>query len=257
MHVSLLAEAFHDVLGYKPPSPYKVPAASNPSDHTFVLESLSHISNSFSKFLPGTEVDFTPSELVYFELVSVLSTASLLCVQGGRDESDTEAVCQLIDAAEAALDTLKSYVPQDDPSAGIDKAMALLTNLHAIAIYREAAEAVSLASRFILDFNTREKERDRSGQSSLPKGLATKVKDLSASSTSALKDGKGWIAALGQAVKAVDFQSRFLHWAFSTDYDNEIMMTQRTKQFIENDFVAEQVARMRENVDGWQNVKWD
>lgn len=257
MHVSLLAEAFHDVLGYKPPSSYKVPAASLTSNHTFVLESLSHISNSFSKFLPGTDMDFTASEHVYFELISLLSTAMLLCADSGRDLSDTEAVCQLFDAAGAAIDTLRSHIPQSDPSAGIEETIALLTNLHAVGLYREAADATALASQWILDFNIREKERDRSGQSNLPKDIVTKVKELQTSTIASRKDGKSWIAGLEVALKTPGFQPKFLSWVFSTDHPGEEVYTQRFRQFVEDDFGADQVARMRENLEGWQKVKWD
>lgn len=259
MHISLLAEAFHDVLGYKPPSIYKVSAAAaSIPERTFVLESLSHISNSFSKFIPGTNVDFTASEFVYFELVSVLSTVILLSAEGGREPSDTEAVCQLFDAATAAIDTLHTHVPYDDGKKGIEQTMSLLPNLHAVGMYRDAADAADLASRWILDFNNIEKERDRSGQSNLPKDVVAKAKELQAASAAARKQGKSWIASLETAVKAVDFGSTFRNWVFSTEDDGgEEVFVERFGQFIEDDFVADQVTRMRENVKGWKQVKWE
>lgn len=252
MHLSLLAEAFHDVLGYKPPSAYKVSASSLPSDHTFVLESLGQISNSLTKFLPGGNADFTAPEFVYFELVSVLSTMMLLCADGSRASGAEDVVCQLIDAAAAALDTIQSHIPYTGDGDSIEDTVALLTNLHTVGIHREAAEATSLASQWILDFGAREKERDRSGQSNLPKEIMARVKTLHTSSTEALKRGKGWTTGLRTQVKKGDFQARLRSWIFS-DGDDE---TQKIRQIVEDDFVADLVAHIKENVEGWQHVKW-
>lgn len=257
MHLSLLAEAFHDVLGYKPPSVYKVPATSSPADRTFVLESLGHISNSFSKFIPGTSIDFTASEHVYFELISVLSTVILLCADSGHDPGDTEAVCQLVDAAGAAMDTLRTHVPYSNAGGGVEETMALLSNLHAVALYREAAEATAIASQWILDFNNHKKERDRSGQSNLPKEIVIKIKDLHTSSAAFRSQGKSWIGSLETSVNAPNFESMFRSWLYSTDEEGEEVAVQRIRQFVEDDFVVDHVARIRENVDGWKKVKWE
>jgi N-terminal acetyltransferase B complex non-catalytic subunit len=251
MHLSLLAEAFHDVLGYKPPSAYKVPASSTPSDHTFVLESLSQISNSFAKFLPGGNADFTTPEFVYFELVSVLSTVILLCADGSRASGNEEVVCQLIDAATATLETVQSHIHYASGDS-IEDTVALLTNLHSVGIYREAAEATSLASQWILDFGAREKERDRSGQSNLPKEIMARVKALNTTSAESLKRGETWITGLKTQVKKGDFQARLRSWIYA-DGDDE---TQKIRRIVEDDFVADLVAHIKENVEGWQQVKW-
>lgn len=255
MHISLLVEAFHDVLGYKPPPSYKVAANSLLSEQTFVLESLGQINNSMAKFLPGTDMDFTAPEYTYFELVTLLTSTMLLCADGSRASGNEQVVGQLIDAATAALDTIGSYVPGSG-SSQIEETVGLLTNLHAVGIYREAAEATSLATTWILDFNNREKERDRSGQSNLPKEIVSKTKSLQTSVITALKQGKSWVVALKSQVKAGDFQTKLKNWVFSGD-DGDGETREKIREIVDHDFVVDLVAHMKDNVEGWQHVKWE
>jgi len=247
-HLGLLAEAFHDILGYKPPMPYKVAMVSSASDQTFVIESLSRIGNSFNKFLSGSSSDLTPAEAVYYDVIGLLSTLVPLCAGSSRSPAFEAAFGQLMDTVTAGLEALRAQIPYDGGS-GVEEVVNLLSSMHTVGVYRDTTSGIALAAKWILDFNERARERDRSGQSNLPKEVAARVKGLQAAAETALGEGRGWVTGLKAHIKGHEFQGRFKSWVFE---DAEAL-----RDVAYEDIVPGLVANMRENVEGWQQVKWE
>lgn len=247
-HLGLLTEAFHDVLGYKPPTAYKVAMASSTPDQVFVIESLSRIGNSFNKFLSGPSSELTSAEAVYYDVIGLLSTLVPLCAGSGRSPAFEAAFGQLVDAVTAGLEALRAQIPYDGGS-GVEEVVNVFSSMHTVGVYRETASGVALATRWIQDFNERARERDRSGQSNLPKEVAARVKGLHAAAEAALGEGRGWVTGLKAHIKGDDFQRRFKSWVFE---DAEAL-----RDVAYEDIVPGLVANMRENVAGWQQVKWE
>lgn len=245
-HLSLLSEAYHDILTYKPPTSYKAPAASS-TDQTFVLESMSRLSNSMTKFLHRANGYCTPSEMVYFEAISILTTLIPLCA--GSDKSAAAEVSgQLTDAVKSGLESLRVKV-QANTGSGIEQTVSMLKAMHDVAMFRDTAVAIKLAAQWISGFNEREKARDRSGNSNLPKDIVTQIKSLQSATDAALKEGKAWMAKLKDAVSGREFEAEFRNWVFE---DGE-----EIGRLVEDGTVAELVGSWRMNVKGWQQVKWE
>ncbi|KAM3498651.1 hypothetical protein MY10362_008040, partial [Beauveria mimosiformis] len=199
-HLSLLAEAFQQTLAYTPPSFYKVPVAGSVADQNYVIESLGQIANSFSKFLPDSASSLTDSELHYFQVVSLLSSLVPLCV--GRASGLNELVDQLTSAVTASLDSQRDYLAALASGTGIGHAMSLLQSLHRVVLLRDTAVAVRNAAQWIVGFHEKQKERDRSGQSNLPKDVVAQTKALGAAADDALRQCRSWIMRLAQDTKS-------------------------------------------------------
>ncbi|VUC24771.1 unnamed protein product [Clonostachys rosea] len=247
LHLALLAEGFQETLGYKPPAAYKVANTALGSDQLFVLESLSQISNSLSRFLSGPDDELTAPETVYYDLINVLSTLIPLCATNPRSAGFEEAIGELTKATEAALDTLRVQLPSEDDDS-LEGTISALGSMHGLAMYRDAAVAISGTAQWILDFNKLEKERDRSGQSNLPKDTVGQVTALQSAAAAALKDGQSRVSGLKGRVQG-SFQSRLKTWVFEGADD--------IRDIVEDDIVADFAAHIRENVQGWQHVKWE
>ena len=235
------------MLGYKPPTLYKVPLASSGPDQSFVLESLSRIGNSFNKFLSGPASDFTPAEAVYYDVIGLLSTLVPLCAGSSRTPAFEEAFGGLADAVAAGLEGLRSQIPYEGGSEPED-IVSLLSSMHAVGVYRDMASGISLAAQWIVNFNERAKERDRSGKSNLPKEVVARIKGLQAAADAALKEGRGWMTGAKTHMKG-DFQGRFKRWVFEG--------AEALRDVAYEDIVPGLVGNMRENVEGWQQVKWE
>ncbi|KAM3511567.1 hypothetical protein MY11210_004785 [Beauveria gryllotalpidicola] len=199
-HLSLLAEAFQQTLAYTPPSFYKVPLAGSVADQNYVIESLGQIANSFSKFVPGAASSLTDSELHYFQVVSLLSSLVPLC--GDRASGLHELVGQLTSAVTASLDSQRDYLAALASGTGIGHATSLLQSLHRVVLLRDTAVAVRNAAQWIVGFHEKQKERDRSGQSNLPKDVVAQTKALGAAADDALRQCRSWIVRLAQDTKS-------------------------------------------------------
>ncbi|KAK5991769.1 hypothetical protein PT974_07803 [Cladobotryum mycophilum] len=247
-HLSLLSETFHDLLSYKPPPIYKVSASSD-AEQIFVIEMMSRLSNSFANFLVGPDGEFTSSELVYFEALSLLSTLITLCV--GIDRSaPLPGLDQLMDAVKAALETLQAKV--SGQKSGIEHTVALLGSMHNVSLLRDMAVAAKSSAQWLLGFNERERERDRSGKSCLPKELVTQIKGLQAAADLAIKDGQGLITRLKGEVVSRDFDANLKRWILDAkeDGDDEVVSV------LTLGLISEVVESWQANVKGWGQVKW-
>ncbi|KAF4127009.1 N-acetyltransferase B complex (NatB) non catalytic subunit [Geosmithia morbida] len=248
-HLEIMSEAFHDVLGYKAPQMYKTPLATSESDHVFVVETLTRIGNSYNQFLGGPEGDLTAAEAVYHDMVGLLSTLAPLCAASGSGRAaGLDAFCELTESIGAGLESLRDMIPAGS-SDDVEGAVALLGSLHTVGVYRDAAKAVSLAAQWIMGVNQRAKERDRSGQSNLPKEVVARTKSLQSAAEEALKQGKGWMDRLRTTVKSGDFKGRLSSWLFK---DAEAI-----RDVAYEEVVPGLVGNIGENVNGWQEVHWE
>ncbi|KAM3545695.1 hypothetical protein ARSEF1564_001337, partial [Beauveria bassiana] len=192
--------AFQQTVAYTPPSFYKVPVAGSVADQGYVIESLGQIANSFSKFLPDAASSLNESELHYFQVVSLLSSLVPLCAD--RASGLHELVGQLASAVTASLDSQRDYLAALASGSGIGHAMSLLQSLHRVVLLRDTAVAVRNAAQWIIGFHEKQKERDRSGQSNLPKDVVAQTKALGAAADDALRQCRSWIMRLAQDTKS-------------------------------------------------------
>ncbi|KAJ4113227.1 hypothetical protein NW768_011503 [Fusarium equiseti] len=244
-HLSLLSEGFHELLSYKPPAIYKASAAAAVPDQIFVLESLTQLSASFIRFSNGPSTDFTPQEATYFEVIGLLSTLIPFTTGINRANPVPEEFAQIIDTLKIALDTLKLELVA--PTAASDQVKTLST-FHSLAIIRDTAAAIKNAAQWIVAFNDREKERDRSGKSNLPKEVMSQIKDLVTVSEGALKEGKDTVAKLKEHVWGRDFEPALKGWIFEGAEDVlEVVGENATKKLVKS---------WEANIKGWLGVKW-
>ncbi|KAI8679171.1 hypothetical protein NCS57_00193900 [Fusarium keratoplasticum] len=244
-HLSLLAEAFHETLSYKPPAIYKASAAAAIPDQIFVLETLSQLSNSFTKFLQGPKKDVTPQEATYFEVISLLSTLIPFVTNIGKTKIIPEEFAQITDTLSIALDTLRLDItaPSD-----VSNQVTALSTLHSLAILRDTAGAIKNSANWIISFNDREKERDRSGKSNLPKDVIAQIKDLVTASTAALKEGKDCVDKLKGQVIGRDFEPSVRRWIFE-DADDVL-------EVVGDSATGKLIKSWETNVKGWMHVQW-
>ncbi|KAI5463565.1 N-acetyltransferase B complex non catalytic subunit-domain-containing protein [Mariannaea sp. PMI_226] len=245
-HLSLLSEAFHETLTYKPPAIYKASAAAAIPDQTFFLEMMSQLSNSFSKFINGPESDLTQSEATYFEVISLLTTLIPFAIGIGRSSPVPEVFTQIMEGLKAGIESLRAKVTPD--KAEVAGQLATLSSMHGIGVFRDVAGATKQATQWILSYNERQKERDRSGNSNLPKDVVTQTKALQAMAEAALKDGKDWISKLKAQVNGRDFEPAARRWIFE---DNEAVL-----EVVGTEAVGRLVHSWEANVKGWMEVKW-
>ncbi|KAG8669339.1 hypothetical protein FPOAC2_08663 [Fusarium poae] len=244
-HMSLLSEAFHELLSYKPPPIYKASAAAAVPDQIFVLETLGQLSNSFIKFSRGSSEDFTPQEATYFEVMSLLSTLIPFTTGISRANPVPEEFAQVTDTLKIALETLKLDLVG---LAAVSEQITTLSTFHSLAILRDTAAAIKDAAQWITAFNDREKERDRSGKSNLPKEVMAQVKELVTVSEAALKEGKDTVAKLKEQVYGRDFEPAARKWIFDgAENVLEVVGEGATKKLVKS---------WEANVKGWLQVKW-
>lgn len=244
----MISEAFHEVLTYKSPSSYKTSAAASHADQVFVLETLARLSNSFNKFLGGPAADLTRQEAIYFGVISLLSTLVPFAASVDRAAPLTDVFAQMADGVKAAMATLRAEIAQFDSSEVSDQ-VSLLGSMHGLALFRDVAVAAKHAAQWILAFNEREKERDRSGKSNLPKEMVAQAKTILSEAEAALKEGKAWAAKLKDIVNSRDFDRKVQRWAFE-GFDE-------VQSVVGDGPMRTLVESWQANVKGWLQVKWD
>ncbi|PKK41477.1 hypothetical protein CI102_14249 [Trichoderma harzianum] len=246
-HLSLLSEAFHELLAYKPPASYKSSAGSLEYDHIYVIETLARLGNSFPKFLAGPDDEMTRSELLYFEAVSLICTLMSLCVDFDRSSDSSDALTHIINALKLVLANQRNQILHEKESS-IDRTITMLGSMHNMTMLRDTTAAIKLGSQWILNHSEREKARDRSGKSGLPKDLASQFKDLQTTAEASIKEGQGWISELKTEVMSRDFEPKLKRWLL--DGEHEI------KSILSMDSLPALIDSWQSNVKGWQQVKW-
>ncbi|KAF7553333.1 hypothetical protein G7Z17_g3684 [Cylindrodendrum hubeiense] len=246
-HLSLLSEAFHEVLTYKPPSVYKASAAAAIPEQTFVLEMLNQLSNSFTKFLNGPKSDLTHPEAIYFETISLLTTLIPFTISMGRPATIPDVFGHIVDGVKAAIETLGAEIAPEENS-GVAGQIASLSSMHGVAIFRDTADATKQAVQWILTINERQKERDRSGNSNLPKDVVAQLKALLTTAEAALKDGKGLIGKLKEQVSGRNFEPAARTLVFDDAEDIQAVVGNKALTRLAESWEA--------NIKGWTEVKW-
>ncbi|UKZ66082.1 uncharacterized protein TrAtP1_007264 [Trichoderma atroviride] len=246
-HLSMLAEAFHELLTYKSPASYKASAGSSEYDHVFITETLARLSNSFPRFLAGPDDEMTQPELCYFETISLLCTLMSLCIDFDRSSDITDALHQTTDALSSSLENQQSQILHSEKPS-IERTLTMLGSMHNIAMLRDSTVAIKLAAQWILSHNEKEKARDRSGKSSLPKELASKIKDLQTAAEKSIKEGQAWIAELKTETVSRDFEPKLKKWVLEDE--------DAIKSILTMDSLPGLIDSWQLNVKGWLQVKW-
>ncbi|KAL6903921.1 N-acetyltransferase B complex non catalytic subunit domain-containing protein [Trichoderma evansii] len=246
-HLSMLAEAFHELLTYKSPASYKASAGSSEYDHIFITETLARLSNSFPRFLAGSDHEMTQPELFYFETISLLCTLMSLCIDFDRSSDISDALHQITDALSLSLENQRSQILHSGQPS-IERTLTMLGSMHNIAMLRDTMAAIKLAAQWILNHNEKEKARDRSGKTSLPKELASKIKDLQTAAEKSIKDGQGWISELKTEVMSRDFEPKLKRWVLEDE--------DAIKGILAMDSLPGLIDSWQLNVKGWLQVKW-
>ncbi|KAL7805034.1 N-acetyltransferase B complex non catalytic subunit domain-containing protein [Trichoderma aethiopicum] len=246
-HLSLLAEAFHELLTYKPPASFKASAGSSEYDQIYFIETLARLSNSFPKFLAGPDDEMTRPELLYFEAISLLCTLMSLCVELDRSVDISDALSQIISALKSALEDQRSALSHNADSS-IEGTVAMLGSMHNISMLRDTTAAIKLGVQWLLSHNEKEKARDRSGKSGLPKDLVSQLKDLQTAAEASIKEGQGLISKLRTEVMSREFEPKLKRWVL--DGEHEI------KRILGMQSLPGLIDSWQSNVKGWQQVKW-
>lgn len=244
MHLSLLAEAFIDVLAYKPVSMYKMNATSLETDRVFVIETIARLSHSMNKFSPhADETTCTSSERIFFDTITVLCALVLGTISGAA----TEILKELIEAAKTALETLRSTVTSLSPSEGHHGEVAeAMSQLHPVTMLQSSAVTARLATQFITE----------KSQSTLSKELVSMMQSLSSAIEASFKARKDHIKKIQTAVRAVGFQADLTKWLQDGGSDGD-ETDLKLGSLIDEKCVAELVASWKTNMKGWDEVKWD
>lgn len=243
----MLAEAFHELLTYKSPASYKASAGSSEYDHIFITETLARLSNSFPRFLAGPDDEMTQPELCYFETISLLCTLMSLCIDFDRSSDITDALHQITDALSSSLENQRGQILHSEKPS-IERTLTMLGSMHNIAMLRDSTAAIKLAAQWILSHNEKEKARDRSGKSSLPKELASKIKDLQTAAERSIKEGQVWIAELKTETMSRDFEPKLKKWVLEDEGAIKSILTM--------DSLSGLIDSWQSNVKGWLQVKW-
>jgi hypothetical protein len=210
---------------------------------------MSRLSNSMSKFVGKAPGHCTSGEMIYYEAVHLLATFIPLCLSVDKSAPVPEVLNQITEAVKASIATQLDDLPKLD--GAVANTVSTLRSFHSITMLRDTAMAAKLAAKWVLSFNEREKERDRSGSSNLRKEVVSQAKGLQTAAEAALKEGKGLISALkGEVGAGGEFGGNLRTWVFE-DGGSEL------NDLIEQGTVKEVVESWRQNITGWGRVNWE
>ncbi|KAE9570348.1 hypothetical protein CGMCC3_g13465 [Colletotrichum fructicola] len=255
-HLALSAESFFDLLSYKAPSSYKVTNAAQAAaaEQTYILESLQRLNTSMSRFLHARGTHLTQQEEMYYDIISLLTSLIALAVSASRTPPPPELLSSIASAVKSGLDVLRAQALAG--TADESQVLLMLGSLHGLFVLRDAAAAVKLATSYIVAFNEREKERDRSGQSNIPKDVMAHVKTLEAAAATALKEGKARVAFLKKESDSLG--ARLGRWTFEAEDGDKLAQQIREVAGGHVGVWTQKVAdSWRTNVKGWEMVQWE
>ncbi|TEA12738.1 hypothetical protein C8034_v005773 [Colletotrichum sidae] len=257
-HLALGAEQFFEILSFKMPASYKVAnvAQVNAVEQTYVFESLQRLNTSMSRFLHSRGKNLTVQEEMFYDIIALLTSLIPLTIAVNRSTPPSEVLPSIVSAIKSGLEVLRAQSLSTPPEAEDSKVLLILGSLHGLSILRDTASAVKLATSYITTFNEKEKERDRSGQSNIPKDVMADVKALETAAVTAMKEGKDRVALLkkeGQTLNA-----RLSGWTFEGEVDDELAKQIREVAGPHVDTWTQKVAESwKTNVKGWELVRWE
>ncbi|KAK1985248.1 N-acetyltransferase B complex non catalytic subunit [Colletotrichum cereale] len=258
-HLALAAERFFDILSFKPASSYKVTnvAQTAAAEQIFVSESLQRLGNSLNRFLHTRGKVLTQHEETYYEIISLLSSLVPLAVAASRNPPPPELLSSIVLGIKSGLEALRAQSLSTPANADSIKALLMLGSLHGLFLLRDAGAAVKLAVSHIVAFNEREKERDRSGQSNLPKEVMTQVKALDAAAGTVMTEGKARVVLLKKESGSLD-ANRLSSWTFEADPEDRSAKQIRDVAGSHLGVWSQRVTdSWRTNLKGWEMVRWE
>lgn len=207
-----------------------------------------------SRFLHARGTHLTQQEEMYYDIISLLTSLIPLAVSASRAPPPPELLSSIASAVKSGLDVLRAQALPG--TADESQVLLVLGSLHGLFVLRDAAAAVKLATSYIVAFNEREKERDRSGQSNIPKDVMAHVKTLEAAAATALKEGKARVAFLKKESDSLG--ARLGRWTFEAEDGDKLAQQVREVAGGHVGVWTQKVAdSWRTNVKGWEMVQWE
>jgi N-terminal acetyltransferase B complex non-catalytic subunit len=236
------------------------------TDHLFVVESLHQLGVSFSKFLRDLS-GLTPHERILYNLLSLLSAIVVESVESTRSAPTVDSlqgyISSVTSSLEFLLDMTAGALTNDSP---VDRAMSMMSSLYPIACIRDAAVATKLAAAHVNRFNDRQKEKDRSGASCLKKEVVAGIKALDTAAKETLKEAEAWIAAAAKYINGNEISERLKRHVATLEGVGgaEGLLEEAASKVLRSDgddevniWTTKMVTAWRQNVEGWEQVKWE
>ncbi|TIC89721.1 hypothetical protein CH35J_012746 [Colletotrichum higginsianum] len=257
-HLALAAERYFEILSFKPASSYKVVnvAQTAAAEQAFVLDSLQRLGNSLNRFLHARGKTLTQHEETYYGIISLLTTLIPLAVTASRSPSPPQLLSSIASGINCGLEVLRAHSLSTPADAERSRELLMLSSLHGLFTLRDAAAAVKLATSHIVAFNEREKERDRSGQSNVPKEVLTQVRALEAAAGAAMAEGKARVALLKK--EGDGLSAKVSSWTFEADPEDKLAKQIHDVARPHVSVWSQRVAdSWRTNIKGWELVRWE
>ncbi|KKA28350.1 hypothetical protein TD95_000243 [Thielaviopsis punctulata] len=253
--LAVLGEKLFSILAFKPPTMYKPSAAAITAEETYVTEALTRLANSFGRYLTAADlsVKLTPAEFTYYHTLALLThfTLSMCPPTPGAVHKPT------VDAVIGSLTDLTNVIStrlSDSPDSAT-KALAFFSSLHDLWHLRDTACAVRVCLDYITLFNSRQKPARPP-----PKDDAAHMKALAAAAAAASAQAKTWVALAKKAVGEAGFERKIAEVAFGA-VDGGVTETVRKAADIEGTSAANWAKKIveswRENIAGWETIKWE
>ncbi|CEJ93740.1 hypothetical protein VHEMI09310 [[Torrubiella] hemipterigena] len=247
MHLARLSEAFHDALGYRPPTLYKAAAGSS-HEETYILETVTGLANSLARFLPDTAEKCTVAEQEHYDLLSVL--CSVLTLSVSKSEAFLAVFPQLAEAVKATLEGQSERVTLAANATPVDGAIWRLRSLHEVGMLRDSTAAVRETTTWLINYNNRMKEKDRSGQSNLPKEVLAGLNSMRETADKIAKKGSRWAPDLKQSLSVL--RPDLKAFIGGGEYGKDVC------ELVGNDRGLERlISSWNKNISKWQGVVWE
>lgn len=247
MHLARLSEAFHDALAYRPPTLYKAASASS-HEETYVLETITALGNSLARFLPDAVGKCTVAEQQHYDLLAVLCSVLTLAVS--KSSALLEIFPQLVEAVTTTLEGQAERISLGADAVPAHGALWRLRSLHEVALLRDSTAAVRETATWLVNFNNRMKEKDRSGQSNLPKDVLSGLNTMREMADKTAKLGSRWAPDLKQSMSVL--RPELKAFIGSGDYGKDVW------DLVGNDRGLERlISSWNKNLTKWQGVVWD
>jgi N-terminal acetyltransferase B complex non-catalytic subunit len=229
-------------------------------DELYVLESLDRLGNAFASFLHGKTSRLTNQEHMYYEVVSQLTRFVPAAISATNSGPAVDFLTNLAAALTCSLSILHDAALSLPAKGDADPVLLMLASPHGLSYLQDAATAVRVATAHVVAFNDREKERDRSGQSNVPKEVMALVKTLDTSACEELQAGKARVVMLKAEVSKANLERRLVEWTFKSDGQGGWgLLAQDIREEVA-DGVSEWARAVAESwrvgVKGWEQAKW-
>jgi hypothetical protein len=256
----MLAEEFVALLSFKAPSGIKLSAFGSAVDQDYLLETLGRLERSFNKHLRNRRFYLTAQERTYYELLCLLARLIPAAMAASRAEPLDGLISRLTLGVADCLATLHATslsIPTEQDSETV---LLMLASPHGLSYLRDAAIAIKLGVATVTSHNEREKERDRSGQTTIRKEVMAHMSTLDGAAAKELQHGKARVEFLKKEVAKPEFEKQVMAWARDTGVDDQDGSFFRALgEMAEDDMKswARVVANSwRQQAKGWNRVKW-